>query len=60
MSGNQFKEYIESHKLCKKTIAQSIGLTPQHFSNFLNGHIRELKKCKYYRLCNELGIEVLF
>ncbi|MGD6896081.1 helix-turn-helix domain-containing protein [Bacillus infantis] len=60
MTGKQFKSIIESRNLSQKAVARSIGITPQQLSNYLNGTIRELSKSKYYRLCQELEVNVLF
>jgi transcriptional regulator with XRE-family HTH domain len=60
MSGKEFKSLLISRGLTQKSVAHSIGVSPQTLSSFLNGNLKELKKSKYYRLCNELGIEVLF
>jgi transcriptional regulator with XRE-family HTH domain len=56
----QFKYILHERGLSQKVVSKEIGVTPQLLNSFLNGRISGLKKSKQYRLCNLLGIDILF
>ncbi|MGD6831408.1 helix-turn-helix domain-containing protein [Sutcliffiella halmapala] len=49
------------HKKMKQSIvAKEIGLNATTLNAYLNDRIPEIRKSKYFRLCDLLGIDVLF
>lgn len=59
-TASQFKSLIEQQNLTQRFVAREIGLSYEYLNSYLNGHQNYLQKSKYYRLCQLLGVDVLF
>lgn len=59
MTGKQFGILIKERGLTRKAVSSEIGIHPSALSNYLNMK-GDISRSKYYRLCELLGIDVLF